>query len=40
MVAGCATDSFLDDVCHRTIGDEAFLGYFEDWGRPRISIVA
>jgi hypothetical protein len=40
MVAGCATDNVLDDVCHRTIGDEVFQAYFKDWGRPRISSVA
>jgi hypothetical protein len=41
MVAGCATDSYLDDVCHRIVGDRVFLDYFEDWGRsPRVPIVA
>jgi hypothetical protein len=35
MVAACATDNFLDDVCNRTVGGDVFLGYFDDWGRHR-----
>jgi hypothetical protein len=35
-VAACATDNLLDDVCIRTVGEEAYRDYFEIWGRPRI----